>query len=238
MLEVQIEANSSVADARLVATESCPKIEFNPQQPRERVRFSIAHEIAHLLYGPGMQCVKRGIQWAFAVSSLLSIFPAHHGPGMRRSPSSVVTQWIAKPSEKTPLVQLAVQKICERAVARFGPDAPDGLIQVLIGGLELGEALPASRKVTIMSATGSVPMGKAVASDMSRRLGKTTLELCGNNAMIVAPSADLEMALRAIVFSAVGTTGQRCTSLRRLMVHEVFTTSWCHGWSVPTEPCP
>lgn len=92
MLEVQIEANSSVADARLVATESGPKIEFNPQQPRERVRFSIAHEIAHLLYGPGMQCVKRGIQWAFAVSSLLSIFPAHHGPGMRRSPSSVVTQ--------------------------------------------------------------------------------------------------------------------------------------------------
>lgn len=127
---------------------------------------------------------------------------------------------IAKPSEKTSLVQLAVQRICERAIARFGPDAPDGLIQVLIGGHELGEALTASKKVAIVSATGSVPMGKAVASDMSRRLGKTILELGGNNAMIVAPSADLEMALRAIVFSAVGTTGQRCTSLRRLIVHE------------------
>ena len=127
---------------------------------------------------------------------------------------------IAKPSEKTPLVQLAVQKICDRAIAKFGSDAPDGLIQVLIGEREIGQLLTASKDVAIVSATGSVPMGKAVASDMSNRLGKTILELGGNNAMIVAPSADLEMALRAIVFSAVGTAGQRCTSLRRLIVHE------------------
>ncbi len=127
---------------------------------------------------------------------------------------------IAKPSEKTPLTQLAVQVICDRAMKRFGPDAPDGLIQSLIGDRDLGEALTASRDVAIISATGSVPMGKAVATDMSKRLGKTILELGGNNAMIVAPSADLEMALRAIVFSAVGTAGQRCTSLRRLIVHE------------------
>ena len=127
---------------------------------------------------------------------------------------------IAKPSEKTPLVQLAVQKICDRAIAKFGSDAPDGLIQVLIGEREIGQLLTASKDVAIVSATGSVPMGKAVASDMSKRLGKTILELGGNNAMIVAPSADLEMALRAIVFSAVGTAGQRCTSLRRLIVHE------------------
>ncbi|WP_299285641.1 aldehyde dehydrogenase family protein [uncultured Tateyamaria sp.] len=127
---------------------------------------------------------------------------------------------IAKPSEKTPLTMMAVQVICERAMARFGTDAPDGLVQCLIGAREIGEALTASPDVAIISATGSVPMGKAVAADMSKRLGKTILELGGNNAMIVAPSADLEMALRAIVFSAVGTAGQRCTSLRRLIVHE------------------
>jgi aldehyde dehydrogenase (NAD+) len=129
---------------------------------------------------------------------------------------------IAKPSEKTPLSQIAVQMICERAMVRFGSDAPPGLVQTLIGGRELGQALSASKDVALISATGSVPMGKAVASDMSKRLGKTILELGGNNAMIVAPSADLDMALRAIVFSAVGTAGQRCTTLRRLIVHETI----------------
>ncbi|WP_428514766.1 L-piperidine-6-carboxylate dehydrogenase [Roseovarius sp.] len=127
---------------------------------------------------------------------------------------------LAKPSEKTPLTQLAIQEICDRAMKAFGDDAPDGLIQSLIGERDLGEVLTASGDVAIISATGSVPMGKAVAADMSKRLGKTILELGGNNAMIVAPSADLEMAVRAIVFSAVGTAGQRCTSLRRLIVHE------------------
>lgn len=127
---------------------------------------------------------------------------------------------IWKPSEKTPLTALAVQVICDRVLAQFGADAPAGLIQVLIGDRDLGEALTASKDISIISATGSVPMGRAVARDMSGRLGRTILELGGNNAMIVAPSADLEMALRAIVFSAVGTAGQRCTSLRRLIVHE------------------
>lgn len=127
---------------------------------------------------------------------------------------------IWKPSEKTPLTALAVQKICERVMADFGEEAPQGLIQTLIGERDLGEALTASRDIAIISATGSVPMGRAVAADMAQRLGRTILELGGNNAMIVAPSADLEMALRAIVFSAVGTAGQRCTTLRRLIVHE------------------
>lgn len=127
---------------------------------------------------------------------------------------------IWKPSEKTPLTALAVQKICDRVVAEFGEDAPQGLIQTLIGERDLGQVLTASKDVAIISATGSVPMGQSVASDMAKRLGRTILELGGNNAMIVAPSADLEMALRAIVFSAVGTAGQRCTSLRRLIVHE------------------
>ncbi|NVO56763.1 aldehyde dehydrogenase family protein [Rhodobacteraceae bacterium B1Z28] len=125
---------------------------------------------------------------------------------------------IWKPSEKTPLTAMACQKIFERALARFG-DAPDGLLQTLIGGAALGEALVASEDVPIISATGSTRMGRAVAPVVAQRFGKCILELGGNNAMIVGPSADLEMAVRAIVFSAVGTAGQRCTTLRRLIVH-------------------
>ena len=125
-----------------------------------------------------------------------------------------------KPSEKTPLTALAIQKISDRAIARFGADAPDGLVQTIVGGRELGAALAASTDVPIVSATGSVPMGRKVATVVAGRLGRPILELGGNNGMIVAPSADLELALRAIVFSAVGTAGQRCTSLRRLIVHE------------------
>lgn len=126
---------------------------------------------------------------------------------------------IWKPSEKTPLTALATQKICERAMERFG-DAPEGLLQVLVGERDVGEVLTTNPDVAIVSATGSTRMGRAVAVKMAERFGRTILELGGNNAMIVAPSADLEMALRAIVFSAVGTAGQRCTSLRRLIVHE------------------
>ncbi|MBY6083748.1 aldehyde dehydrogenase family protein [Ruegeria arenilitoris] len=125
---------------------------------------------------------------------------------------------IWKPSEKTPLTAMACQKIFEKAVARFG-DAPDGLLQLLIGGADLGKALVASEAVPIISATGSTRMGRAVAPIVAQRFGKCILELGGNNAMIVGPSADLEMAVRAIVFSAVGTAGQRCTTLRRLIVH-------------------
>jgi aldehyde dehydrogenase (NAD+) len=126
---------------------------------------------------------------------------------------------IWKPSEKTPLCALATLKIFEKALAKFG-DAPDGLLQVVVGERDTGEALAASREVAIISATGSTRMGHAVAVKVAERLGRCILELGGNNAMIVAPSADLEMALRAIVFSAVGTAGQRCTSLRRVIVHE------------------
>nr|WP_170445167.1 aldehyde dehydrogenase family protein [Ruegeria arenilitoris] len=125
---------------------------------------------------------------------------------------------IWKPSEKTPLTAMACQKIFEKAVARFG-DAPGGLLQLLIGGADLGKALVASEAVPIISATGSTRMGRAVAPIVAQRFGKCILELGGNNAMIVGPSADLEMAVRAIVFSAVGTAGQRCTTLRRLIVH-------------------
>ncbi len=126
---------------------------------------------------------------------------------------------IWKPSEKTPLTALANQIIVERAMAKFGLDAPDGLSQVIVGKRDTGEVLTASRDVAIISATGSTRMGRAVGARVAERFGRCILELGGNNAMIVAPSADLEMALRAIVFSAVGTAGQRCTTLRRLIVH-------------------
>jgi aldehyde dehydrogenase (NAD+) len=127
---------------------------------------------------------------------------------------------IWKPSDKTSLVALAVQAVFERAVARFGADAPEGLNQVLVGGAEVGQALARDPRIPLVSATGSTRMGKAVAVDVAGRLGRSLLELGGNNAMIVTETADLDMAVRAIAFSAVGTCGQRCTSLRRLLVHE------------------
>ncbi|NND74331.1 MAG: aldehyde dehydrogenase family protein [Ilumatobacter sp.] len=124
-----------------------------------------------------------------------------------------------KPSEKTPLTALATQRLVERAMTRFG-DAPEGLSQVVIGTADVGEVIASSRDVAVVSATGSTRMGEQVGTVVASRFGRCVLELGGNNAMIVAPSADREMALRAIVFSAVGTAGQRCTSLRRLIVHE------------------
>ena len=125
---------------------------------------------------------------------------------------------IWKPSEKTPLTAMVCMKIFDRALKRFG-DAPEGLVQLVIGGPAIGEALVNSKDVPIVSATGSTRMGGIVGPKVSARWGRPILELGGNNAMIVAPSADLDMAVRAIVFSAVGTAGQRCTSLRRLIAH-------------------
>ncbi len=126
---------------------------------------------------------------------------------------------IWKPSEKTPLSALATMKVLDRALRRFGADAPEGLAQIVIGGAATAEALVASKDVPIVSATGSTRMGAVVGPKVATRFGRAILELGGNNGMIVAPSADLDMAVRAILFSAVGTAGQRCTSLRRLIVH-------------------
>ncbi len=127
---------------------------------------------------------------------------------------------IWKPSEKTPLTALGVQAVFERARSRFGDEAPAGLAQLLVGGREIGERLAADPRISLVSATGSTRMGRAVSTTVASRFGRSLLELGGNNAMIVTPSADLDMAVRAIAFSAVGTAGQRCTTLRRLLVHE------------------
>ncbi len=126
---------------------------------------------------------------------------------------------IWKPSEKTPLTALATMKTMGRALERFGDDAPEGLAQLIVGGADVGDALACSRDVPIISATGSTRMGSIVGPKVAARFGRSILELGGNNAMIVAPSADIDLAVRAIVFSAVGTAGQRCTSLRRLIAH-------------------
>ncbi|MFK3771482.1 aldehyde dehydrogenase family protein [Pseudomonas sp. NPDC089406] len=123
-----------------------------------------------------------------------------------------------KPSEKTPLTALACQALFEKALKAFG-DAPAGLSQLVIGGREAGEALVDDPRVPLVSATGSTRMGREVGPRVAARFGRSILELGGNNAMILAPSADLDLAVRGILFSAVGTAGQRCTTLRRLIVH-------------------
>lgn len=126
---------------------------------------------------------------------------------------------IWKPSEKTPLTALASHQLLCRA-ARGMSDVPTGLSQVIVGDARVGQALAADTRIPLVSATGSVPMGRAVAQTVAARLGRSLLELGGNNAAIVAPSANLPLAIRGIVFAAVGTCGQRCTTLRRLIVHE------------------
>jgi aldehyde dehydrogenase (NAD+) len=122
-----------------------------------------------------------------------------------------------KPSELTPLTAVACQALIERAARDVG--APTAVSRLIQGGREVGERLVDDPRVALLSATGSVRMGQQVGPRVAQRFGKVLLELGGNNAAVVTPSADLDLAVRAIVFSAAGTAGQRCTSLRRLIVH-------------------
>jgi aldehyde dehydrogenase (NAD+) len=124
-----------------------------------------------------------------------------------------------KPSEKTPLCAIACQALVQRALNEAS-GVPAAISSVVIGGVEVGHQLASSPKLPLISATGSVRMGRAVAETVAQRLGRSLLELGGNNGMIVTPTADLDLAVRSIVFAAVGTCGQRCTTLRRLVVHE------------------
>lgn len=123
-----------------------------------------------------------------------------------------------KPSEKTPLTAIACQKIAQEVFA--ANDVPEGVSCLLIGDAEIGKLLSNDVRVPLVSATGSTRMGKAVSQAVGARLGKSLLELGGNNAIIIAPSADLKMVVPGAVFGAVGTAGQRCTSTRRLIIHE------------------
>jgi aldehyde dehydrogenase (NAD+) len=122
-----------------------------------------------------------------------------------------------KPSEKTLLTALACQSLAAQAAARVG--APEAVSSVVLGGIEVGEALVDDPRVALISATGSTRMGRSIAPRVAGRFGRLLLELGGNNAAIVAPSADVDLAVRGIVFSAAGTAGQRCTSLRRVIAH-------------------
>jgi aldehyde dehydrogenase (NAD+) len=131
---------------------------------------------------------------------------------------------IWKPSEKTPLSAIASHALLDQAIIEFEKvhpgAAPKGLSHLLIGRADIGEQLVGDHRVPLISATGSTRMGLAVGQKVAARFGRSLLELGGNNATIVAPSADIELAVRAICFGAVGTAGQRCTTLRRLFVHE------------------
>lgn len=124
-----------------------------------------------------------------------------------------------KPSEKTPLTALAVHRILSGVLDQFGSDAPRCLSQLAIGDAATGAALASHPDIALVSATGSTAMGRSVGNATAARFARVILELGGNNAMIIAPSADIELSIEAAVFAAVGTAGQRCTSLRRLIVH-------------------
>jgi len=126
---------------------------------------------------------------------------------------------IWKPSERTPLTAIATTRLLERAAERLG-DVPDGLFELVIGGADRAVQLAEDERIPLVSATGSTAMGKELAPRIAARLGRSLLELGGNNAAIVAPSADLDLVVRGVLFSAVGTAGQRCTSLRRLIAHD------------------
>ena len=125
---------------------------------------------------------------------------------------------IWKPSEKTPLTALACQALFEEVAAKFG-DAPAGLSQVILGDFHQGNQMVEDQRVPLISATGSTRMGKQIGPKVAARFGRSLLELGGNNAMIIAPSADLDIAVPSILFGSVGTAGQRCTSTRRVFVH-------------------
>ncbi|HLZ68169.1 MAG TPA: aldehyde dehydrogenase family protein [Aliidongia sp.] len=124
-----------------------------------------------------------------------------------------------KPSEKTPLTALATHALFEKAAAKFG-GVPAGLSALIIGQRDIGEVLVDDPRVPLVSATGSTRMGREVGPRLAKRFARALLELGGNNGMIVCPSADLDLAVRGILFAAVGTAGQRCTTLRRLFVHD------------------
>jgi aldehyde dehydrogenase (NAD+) len=125
---------------------------------------------------------------------------------------------IWKPSERTPLAAMACHRLVIDVLNEM-PDVPDAVVNLVIGGQDIGKSLASSPRIPLISATGSVAMGRDVATMVASRLGRSLLELGGNNGMILAPSSDMELAIRAITFAAVGTAGQRCTTLRRLIVH-------------------
>src|ERR1700722_20134906 len=184
-----------------------------------------AHGFARQLYGLTIASERANHrmleQWH--PLGLVGIISAFNFPGAVWSWNSALavmcgnaTLW--KPSEKTPLTAIACTKIAEQVSRECGIDAT--LWSLAVGGSAIGRLLAEDTRVPLLSATGSTRMGRIVSETVARRLGRTLLELGGNNAMIVTQSANLHLALRALLFGAVGTAGQRCTTTRRLIVHE------------------
>ena len=214
---VTIEAGKIVAEARGEVQEMIDICDFACGLSRQLYGLSIAserpgHRMAETWHPLGAVGVISAFNFPVAVWAWNFALAAVCG-------DSVV--W--KPSEKTPLTALACQALFRRACTRFaqsGAPAPEGLAEVIIGDGKVGERLVDDRRVPLVSATGSTRMGRAIGPRVAARFGRSLLELGGNNAMVVTPSADLDLAARAVLFSAVGTCGQRCTSLRRLIAHE------------------
>lgn len=141
---------------------------------------------------------------------------------------------IWKPSEKTPLTALAFGGLLQQVASDYDL-APEHLVQIAIGGAECGEYIANHPGINIVSATGSVRMGSEIGVRVARRFGRSILELGGNNAGIIAPSADLALALRATVFAATGTCGQRCTTLRRLIIHDTIRAEFIERLKVTMD---
>jgi len=210
---VTIEAGKITAEARGEVQEMIDVCDFAVGLSRQLYGLTIAservgHRMAETWHPLGVVGVISAFNFPVAVWAWNFMLAIVCG-------NSVV--W--KPSEKTPLTALACGALLDRALARYG-GAPAGLSEILIGAAATGAVLVDDPRVALVSATGSTRMGRAIAPRVAARFGRSLLELGGNNAMIVAPTADLELATRAILFSAAGTCGQRCTSLRRLIVHE------------------
>jgi len=211
---VSLEAGKILAEGEGEVQEMIDICEFATGLSRQLYGLTIASERpAHRMYE----------QWhPLGVVAIISAFNFPVAVWSWNAALAIVcgnaTIW--KPSEKTPFSALACIKIAAAICDDMGVDS--ALFSLLTGGATIGGHLVADRRVALVSATGSVRMGKQVGETVSRRLGKTLLELGGNNAVIVTPSANLEMARRALVFGAVGTAGQRCTTTRRLILHRAI----------------
>src|SRR5262249_18120611 len=212
---------------RMIAVETGKILQEGLGEVQEMIDIcGFAAGLSRQLYGRTMPSERRGHRmmetWhPLGVAGIISAFNFPAAVWAWNAAIALVcgNTLVWKPSEKTPLCALACQALLDRA-ANGLDGIPKGLSAVICGGPELGQALAENPLVPLVSATGSTRMGRAVAPRIAARFGRAILELGGNNGAILAPSADLDLAARSVLFAAAGTAGQRCTSLRRLFLHE------------------
>ena len=208
---VTLEAGKIVSEARGEVQEMVDICDFAVGQSRQLWGRTIAserpgHRLAETWHPLGVVAVISAFNFPVAVWAWNTALALVCGDPV-----------VWKPSESASLSALAADALLQRAIAELGH--PAALSQVLLGGAAVGEQLVDDPRVALVSATGSVRMGRAVGPRVAARFGRSLLELGGNNSAVVTPSAPLELAIRGIVFAAAGTAGQRCTTLRRLIVH-------------------